>query len=100
MINSVGASTPSQSGSTIVPPTGSTTVSQDTFLQLMIQQIKHQDPLNPADGTEFLTQLAQFSELEQMMAINSGVSTLVQNLTPLADANGSTDQSTGAGINV
>lgn len=97
MISGVGASTPSKSGSTLVPPTGSTTVSQDTFLQLLVEQIKHQDPLNPADGTEFLSQLAQFSELEQMMAINSGVSTLVQSLTRPVDAGGPTNQSTGAG---
>jgi flagellar basal-body rod modification protein FlgD len=39
------------------------------FLQLLVAQIRHQDPLNPADGVEYMTQLAQFSSLEQMMAI-------------------------------
>ena len=43
---------------------------KSAFLQLLVAQIRHQDPLNPADGTAFLTQLAQFSELEQMINIS------------------------------
>ena len=39
--------------------------SQTVFLQLLIAQLKHQDPSNPADGTQFVTQLAQFTTLEQ-----------------------------------
>ena len=35
------------------------------FLQLLIAQIKHQDPLQPQDGIQFVAQLAQFSQLEQ-----------------------------------
>jgi flagellar basal-body rod modification protein FlgD len=42
---------------------------KEAFLQLLVAQIKNQNPLNPADGVEFLTQLAQFSSLEQMMGI-------------------------------
>jgi flagellar basal-body rod modification protein FlgD len=42
---------------------------KDAFLQLLVAQIKNQNPLNPADGVEFLTQLTQFSSLEQMMGI-------------------------------
>ncbi len=38
---------------------------QNVFLQLLIAQLKHQDPSNPADGTAFVTQLAQFTTLEQ-----------------------------------
>jgi len=36
---------------------------QNVFLRLLIAQLKHQDPESPADGTQFVTQLAQFSEL-------------------------------------
>src|SRR6185436_6587082 len=42
---------------------------RDTFLQLLVAQIKNQDPLKPNDGIQFLSQLAQFSELEQLIAI-------------------------------
>jgi flagellar basal-body rod modification protein FlgD len=39
--------------------------SKETFLQLLVAQIRHQDPLAPSDGIQFLSQLAQFSGLEQ-----------------------------------
>jgi flagellar basal-body rod modification protein FlgD len=38
---------------------------EDVFLQLLVAQLKYQDPDNPPDGTAFVTQLAQFSSLEQ-----------------------------------
>ena len=44
---------------------------KETFLQLLVAQIKNQDPMNPADGTQFVTQLAQFSELEQLLEIRN-----------------------------
>jgi len=44
---------------------------ENTFLQLLVAQLKNQDPMNPADGTQFVAQLAQFSELEQVMAIRA-----------------------------
>jgi len=40
------------------------------FLQLLVAQLQNQDPLNPPDGTQFVTQLAQFQQLEQ--SINTG----------------------------
>ncbi|MDE6852720.1 MAG: hypothetical protein K2J67_09585 [Lachnospiraceae bacterium] len=45
--------------------TGSTLGKED-FLQLLITQMQYQDPLDPADNTEYVAQLAQFSELEAM----------------------------------
>jgi flagellar basal-body rod modification protein FlgD len=53
----------------------------ETFLQLLVAQIRNQDPLNPSDGVQFLTQLAQFSELEQTIAIKKGINTLHDDLT-------------------
>jgi len=44
---------------------------KDDFLKMMIAQLKHQDPLNPMDGTAFTAQLAQFSSLEQLQNINT-----------------------------
>lgn len=43
----------------------SSLANQSVFMQLLIAQLKHQDPENPADGTQFVTQLAQFTTLEQ-----------------------------------
>jgi len=64
--------------SAVAPPDE---LSKDAFLQLLIAQIRHQDPLNPTDGAEFLAQLAQFSTLEQLMSIREGVETLVAQMT-------------------
>jgi len=63
---------------TTAPPSGSSSksssspadaVNQDQFLQLLVAQIRYQDPTNPTDSTAFVTQLAQFSSLEQLVAI-------------------------------
>ncbi len=45
--------------------TGSKDMGQDDFLNLLVTQLKNQDPLKPMDNTEFVSQLAQFSQLEQ-----------------------------------
>lgn len=46
---------------------------KDEFLQLLVAQLRHQDPLNPADGQEFAAQLAQFTSVEQLMQINQSL---------------------------
>jgi flagellar basal-body rod modification protein FlgD len=48
---------------------------KDDFLTLLVAQLQHQDPLNPADGTEFTAQLAQFSSLEELQNINDTLNT-------------------------
>ncbi len=40
---------------------------RDTFLRLLVAQIRHQDPLSPMDPTEFVSQLAEFSAMEQLL---------------------------------
>lgn len=42
---------------------------KDTFLKLLVAQLQNQDPLQPQDGIEFVTQLAQFTELENSTTI-------------------------------
>lgn len=41
----------------------------DTFLQLLVAQLKYQDPTSPAEGTEFLAQTAQFTMVEKLTEI-------------------------------
>lgn len=43
---------------------------KNDFLQLLITQVQHQDPLNPSSDTDFIAQMAQFSSLEQMQNLN------------------------------
>jgi flagellar basal-body rod modification protein FlgD len=64
------------------PPADRTPVNKEAFLQLLVAQIKHQNPLDPADGAQFLSQLAQFSELEQMLGIRSELAGIREDLKP------------------
>jgi len=50
-------------------------INYDDFLQLLVMQLKYQDPLNPMDNQAFLAQNAQFSTVEQLMAIRSSMET-------------------------
>jgi flagellar basal-body rod modification protein FlgD len=44
-------------------------INQDTFLKLLVAQMKYQDPLSPTDSTQFLTQTAQFTEVSTLQQI-------------------------------
>lgn len=55
---------------------GDSLANREAFLQMLVAQIQNQDPLNPTDGVEFLSQLAQFSELEQMLGIRGELTSL------------------------
>ncbi|MBI5636959.1 MAG: flagellar hook assembly protein FlgD [Nitrospinae bacterium] len=54
------------------------TLSKDQFLKLLIEQLKHQDPLSPMQNTEFTSQMAQFSQLEQLYNVNSNLGIMTQ----------------------
>jgi len=64
-------------------------VDKNMFLQLLVAQLQNQDPLNPSDGTQFVSQLAQFQQLEQ--SINSGqdITAIRTDLDQLVAAQGS-----------
>lgn len=49
---------------------------QQEFLQLLVAQMRNQDPINPLDGAEFASQLAQFNSVEQLINVNSSISKL------------------------
>ena len=50
---------------------GSSELGKEEFLNLLVTQLQNQDPLNPQDDTQFISQLAQFSSLEQMTNMSS-----------------------------
>lgn len=70
------SSTPTTTAQTSALSGGKKNVTQNDFLQLLVAQIKTQDPLNPMDGTAFTAQLAQFSSLEQLYNVNTNLSAL------------------------
>jgi flagellar basal-body rod modification protein FlgD len=47
-------------------PTRSDQLDKDTFLKLLVAQLRYQDPSNPADSTAFLAQTAQFTQVERL----------------------------------
>lgn len=53
------------------PPKKSNDLGQDAFLQLMITQMKNQDPLSPQSNSEFVAQLAQFSSVQGLEKLNN-----------------------------
>jgi flagellar basal-body rod modification protein FlgD len=52
---------------------GNSTLGKDEFLNLLVTQLRYQDPMEPMKDTEFVAQLAQFSSLEQLSSINSSL---------------------------
>jgi len=77
-VSSVSA-TPSATtaAATAVPPATDPTLNYNDFLQLLIAQLKNQDPTQPMDSTQFMSQLATFSEVEQSVATNSKLDSLL-----------------------
>jgi flagellar basal-body rod modification protein FlgD len=65
---------------------GSKPLDRTAFLKLLVEQLKNQDPLKPQDDSAFIAQLAQFSQLEQSMGINSRLDTLAAQNAGLANA--------------
>jgi flagellar basal-body rod modification protein FlgD len=49
---------------------------KDAFLQLLVTQLQHQDPLQPQDNSAFLAQLAQFTSVESLEQIKTDMSAL------------------------
>lgn len=69
---SAAAGTPSTSTSS------SNLTNENTFLQLLVAQLQNQDPENPADGTQFVTQLAQFTTLQEQTEGTSDLDSILK----------------------
>ena len=77
----------------------------NSFLNLLITQLKHQDPLEPMDATEFTSQLVQFASVEQQIYQNSHLENLLNlqqtsQVASMVDYLGTTIEATGQQINL
>ena len=73
------ATTNSSLSSATAAATGNQSLGKDAFLQLLVTQLKNQDPLSPQDNGAFVSQLAQFSSLEGINTLNDSVNNISSN---------------------
>lgn len=71
------AASSSSASSTASKAAAKASLDYDSFLKLLIAQMKNQDPTNPMDATEQISQLATFSQVEQTIQTNSNLETLI-----------------------
>ncbi len=77
-LNPIGAALPSTSNdSNLAGSAAELADNFDTFLTLLTEQLQNQDPLNPMDSQEFVGQLVQFSSVEQQIASNQSLESLL-----------------------
>ena len=88
------AATANSNTSSSVVSTASASTDQNMFLQLLVSELQNQDPLNPVQGTDFVTQLAQFQQLEQSVNNGQDLSAMRADLDQIVAAN---QNATGSG---
>lgn len=76
MSMTIGATTPHASAAT--DAASKTQVDYQSFLRLLVAEMKNQDPTNPMDSTQYVAQLAAFSQVEQSVQTNSKLDQLLQ----------------------
>lgn len=81
-IQPTSGATTTTTGATSAAPQGA--LDKDAFLKLLVAQLTHQDPLSPMQGTEYVTQLAQFSSVEQQIAQSAKLDTISLQLSGLS----------------
>ena len=72
----VGAFSPAANTGQVKLPATDPLANKETFLQLLVAQIKNQNPLSPQDGVAFLSQLAQFTDLEQSLGMRQDIAAI------------------------
>jgi flagellar basal-body rod modification protein FlgD len=76
------------------------TLGKDDFLKLLVKQLQNQDPMNPLDSSQFATQLAQFSSVEQLANINTNLEASVTTNQLMAQSIGNSLASTMIGRDI
>lgn len=69
MINAVSAGSAGATPAASAPSPNANAMGRDEFLQLLVTQLRHQDPMSPMKAEDFAAQLAQFSSVEQLIGM-------------------------------
>lgn len=95
MISLTSVPAPETAAARRTEPIGDPAATKQMFLQLLVSQIKNQNPLNPADPAEFLSQLTQFTGVEQMLEMRQqleAIRGLLEAGVSVADTNSTSKQ--------
>ncbi len=100
---SIGSVLPTTSSSGVTGTSGSqasaagsaSLATQSTFLQLLVAQLKNQDPTQPVEGTTFVTQLATFSDVEQNLGTRTDLDAMSEKYLGIATPPSSSTTATG-----
>ncbi len=82
-VNNITSSASTSSTNSTDTISNSTELNKDDFLKLLITQLKNQDPMSPMDDSQFVSQMAQFSSLEQMSNVATAISDLKESMVKL-----------------
>ena len=69
---------------------------QSMFLQLLVAQLQNQDPTNPMDTTNMVTQLAEVQQLQETIGLSQNVSSILQDLNQMTGNTGTASSTTAA----
>ena len=99
--NAIGATDPSSQAASLAAAagtasSGANTMGKTDFLNLLVTQLKNQDPTQPQDDSAFASQLAQFSSLEQLQNANQTLTQISTILSSVGQTAPSTTSTTGA----
>lgn len=86
--------TTNTSSSSSTSATNTNLASENVFLQLLVAQLKNQDPEQPTDGTAFVTELAQFTTLQEDTESATDLDKIVASLPPPTSTTTSSDGTT------
>ncbi|HWC98012.1 MAG TPA: flagellar hook capping FlgD N-terminal domain-containing protein [Candidatus Sulfopaludibacter sp.] len=90
MIGITQANSTSGTGQSTTTQPITASVDKNMFLQLLVAQLKNQDPMNPTDSMQFVQQLAQYQQLEQSVNTGQDISAIRQDMDSLAGSTSGT----------
>ena len=82
-VNPLAGGSTASAGSASSSAASAAGTTQDMFLQLLVAQLQNQDPTNPMDTTNMVTQLAEVQQLQETIGLSQNVSSILQDLNQM-----------------